>query len=259
MSIFQEIDTNYDIEHTSAFCRRYWWAPWVSTSLYLILIAVGKKWMESKQPYGMRKLLFVWNLCLALFSMLGAWVILPSLWDMWAQHGFEYSVCNSTILTVPLHSFFCLLFVLSKIVEFGDTFFVIMRKTPLNFLHWYHHVTVCFFSWHSLAIKSTPAHWFCALNYVVHSVMYSYYVIKSTGTKLPKFVSVAITGLQLLQFVVGLVVVCVTAHVQLYRGEFCNCTATNIAIGVMVYFSYLVLFGNFFYQRYLKPRKEKVY
>lgn len=255
--IFKEIDTNYDIDHASALATRLWWVPVVSICIYLILIAAGKKWMANKEPYGMRKLLFVWNVFLAIFSMLGAWVMAPPLLQTLAQQGFEHAVCYTTVHTVPLQSFFSLLFVFSKVVEFGDTFFVVVRKTPLNFLHWYHHVTVCFFSWHSLAIQSAPAHWFCALNYTVHSVMYSYYVIKSTGLSLPKFVAVGITALQLVQFVVGLIVVCTSTYVFLYRREFCHTDEVNITMGLTIYFSYLVLFANFFYQRYLKPRPQK--
>lgn len=40
------------------------------------------------------------------------------------------------------------MFVFSKVPELGDTVFIILRKRPLIFLHWYHHVTVLLYTWH---------------------------------------------------------------------------------------------------------------
>ena len=257
-ALYQEINTNYAIQHTSALVTRLWWVPAISICFYLAFIVLGRQWMKNTQPYGLRKLLFLWNVVLAIFSISGAWVMLPSPLEAWYRRGLAYSVCQSTIYEIPLHSFYSMLFVFSKIVEFGDTFFVVMRKTPLNFLHWYHHITVCVFSWHSLAMASSPAHWFCALNFAVHSVMYTYYAIKSTGVSLPKFVAVGITMLQLLQFVMGLIVVCTSAYVLFVLGQECRENRTNITMGVVIYFSYIVLFGNFFYQRYLKPKEKAI-
>jgi elongation of very long chain fatty acids protein 6 len=156
-----------------------------------------------------------------------------------------------------MQSFFSLLFVFSKLVEFGDTFFVIMRKTPLNFVHWYHHTTVSIISWHSLSIKSGPAHWYCAVNYVVHSVMYSYYVIKSTGFRMPSAVAMAVTMLQMAQFVIGMIVSSTAAYVYLYQGQFCFVNVTNILLGTAIYSTYLALFGNFFFHRYILPKQAK--
>ncbi len=252
--------TEYDIHHTAAIAIRLGWIPPLAIALYLTLIFLGKRWMETKPAYSLRAPLFFWNLSLAVFSMLGMIVMVPDLSRAVLEHGFEYSVCVSTIHTVPLQSFFSLLFIFSKVVEFGDTFFVVLRKTPFNFLHWYHHVTVCVFSWYSLATKSSPAHWYCAMNYVVHSVMYSYYVIKSTGmVRVPKSIPLVITGLQLLQFVMGFIVTYVATMVFIFRGEF-SCTVDNIgnAMGLSIYFSYFLLFGNFFYHRYLKSDRKKV-
>lgn len=257
--IIRHINASYGIDYTSSIVRRAWWVPLAAISLYLAFIVLGKRWMEKRQPYSMRVPLFLWNLSLALFSITGAVVMVPDLWRTVMEHGFQYSVCYTTIHNVPLESFFSLLFAFSKLVEFGDTFFVVMRKTPLNFLHWYHHITVSLFSWRSLGIKSSPAHWYCSLNYLVHSVMYSYYVIKSTGLfRVPKAVSRGVTALQMIQFLMGLVVAFTVAYIYWLRGEFCHTDNKDIAMGLAIYLSYLVLFGNFFYQRYLKPVQKKV-
>ncbi len=42
-----------------------------------------------------------------------------------------------------------------KIPELIDTVFIVLRKKPLIFLHWYHHVTVVLYCWHSFAQRSS--------------------------------------------------------------------------------------------------------
>lgn len=43
---------------------------------------------------------------------------------------------------------------LHKVPELVDTVFIVLRKRPLIFLHWYHHVTVLLFCWSSFATES---------------------------------------------------------------------------------------------------------
>lgn len=44
-------------------------------------------------------------------------------------------------------AFWGTLFSLSKVIELGDTAFIILRKQPLIFLHYYHHATVLIYTW----------------------------------------------------------------------------------------------------------------
>ena len=251
------IDSNYAMDNTSIIVTRLWWIPVASCFFYLLIVWFGKKWMDERDSFRLKRPLLVWNIFLATFSILGAVVELPPLVESVITDGFDYSVCNSEMERIPLLSFFALLFVFSKVVEFGDTFFIILRKTPLNFLHWYHHVTVCLFSWHSLAVRSAPAHWYCAMNFLVHSVMYSYYIVKASGVRMPKGVALSVTVLQLLQFATGFAVVMRSAWLFM-NGAMCNTSFFNSLLGTTIYFSYFILFGNFFYQRYLKPKEKKI-
>jgi elongation of very long chain fatty acids protein 6 len=43
----------------------------------------------------------------------------------------------------------------------------------------YHHVTVLLYAWYSYSEYNAAARWFIVMNYVVHSVMYSYYAFKA--------------------------------------------------------------------------------
>nr|CAD7567629.1 unnamed protein product [Timema californicum] len=82
--------------------------------------------------------------------------------------------------------FWTWMFVLSKLPELGDTVFIVLRKQPLIFLHWYHHITVLLYSWFSYTEYTASARWFIVMNYFVHSVMYSYYALRSMGYSLPR-------------------------------------------------------------------------
>ena len=55
-----------------------------------------------------------------------------------------------------------------QIPELGDTVFVVLRKKPLIFLHWYHHVTVLLYCWHSYYEQTTYGLYFICMNYTVH-------------------------------------------------------------------------------------------
>lgn len=50
---------------------------------------------------------------------------------------------------------------------------------------------------------TAPARWFIAMNFTVHSAMYSYYALKAMHYRIPRFVSMVITVAQLTQMVGG--------------------------------------------------------
>lgn len=81
-----------------------------------------------------------WNLCLILFSTIGVFYTAPHLLGMLFYGGLEYSICTPAEGKYA-HGNVALwgsLFVLSKFPELIDTAFIVLRKTKLIFLHWYH-------------------------------------------------------------------------------------------------------------------------
>merc|ERR1719264_2115745 len=65
------------------------------------------------------------------------------------------------------------------------------------------HVTVLIYCWYSFSEYTAPARWFVVMNFIVHSIMYSYYALRAMRYRPPKAVAMLITSLQLLQMVVG--------------------------------------------------------
>ncbi|CAB4057642.1 ELOVL6 [Lepeophtheirus salmonis] len=94
--------------------------------------------------------------------------------------GLYHSLCIPSFIEKDrVSGFWSLMFVISKVPELGDTLFIILRKQRLIFLHWYHHVTVLLYSWYSYSEYTAVARWFIVMNYLVHSLMYSYYTFKN--------------------------------------------------------------------------------
>lgn len=69
------------------------------------------------------------------------------------------------------------LFMASKIFELIDTIFLVLRKKPLLFLHWYHHILTMIFAYYSYPISPAFNRWGIHLNSFVHSFMYRYVLI----------------------------------------------------------------------------------
>lgn len=257
-TFYDEVEANFTIDYTASVTMKYLYVPFLASALYVALVFYGKSFMEKRKPLDLRLLLTLWNGTLALYSGLSLYNMSPPLLSDTFHKGFAYSVCNSAAKYNTWISFWAFIFVFSKLVELGDTFFVVARKTPLNFLHWYHHVTVLCYTWYALASRNEAGHWFCAMNCAVHAVMYFYYMLKSMRFRIPSRVALLITLLQLTQFIVGLVII-ITGTYHYVLDLSCGMKQTHLTAGFVMYGSYFILFMNFFYHRYIKkvPQKEK--
>ncbi len=228
-----------------------------SAGLYFLLIVVGQHLMASRPRFEMRPLLVAWNVFLATFSLMGAARTLPELLHVTTRQGIYQSVCERDFIEHDrVSGFWTLAFVLSKVPELGDTVFIVLRKQPLIFLHWYHHVTVMFYSWFSYSEYTAAARWFVVMNYIVHSVMYSYYAFKALKFRVPKQIAMVITTLQLVQMVVGCMVNVWVIQMK-SLGRVCHVSDTNIKLSLLMYASYAVLFGQFFYNAYMVKKSDK--
>jgi len=203
-----------------------------------------------------------WNFGLALFSLAGALVTVPELLlgseGGLLTRGFYASVCThaSNYGCGPVGFFVCL-FIYSKFAELVDTLLLLLRKSPVILLHWYHHASVLLYCWHSYASRIGTGLWYASMNYCVHSLMYFYFGLTQcgkNGRKFAKRFSMLVTILQLVQMVVGITVT-VASAVYHYQGEPCYVSLANSVIGLLMYLSYFVLFAKLFNDHYVKPKK----
>ena len=212
--------------------------------------------MQRRSRFDLRPALAIWSGILSLFSVIAAIRLISEAIYVVYNYGFEYSVCYPSVYYGDT-AVWAFLFAVSKVYELGDTAFIILRKQPLIFLHWYHHVTVMIYSWYTYAYYFAPGRWFAAVNCLVHSIMYTYYCLRALRVKMPKWINISITSTQILQMLFG-IYVNLTAYWVLNRGDACHITYANIKFSVLMYFSYFLLFGHFFYTAYMRSKQPVV-
>lgn len=88
--------------------------------------------------------------------------------------------------------------------------------------------------------------------------MYSYYALRAMGHKPPRFISMVITLMQLTQMIVGCTInLWAYDYLQTMHPSACHISPINIKLSIAMYFSYFVLFAQFFYITYLSPNARK--
>nr|XP_002740724.1 PREDICTED: elongation of very long chain fatty acids protein 6-like [Saccoglossus kowalevskii] len=232
--------------------KHYWHYSIYTSVVYIILIFSIQRYMRDRPKFHLRGPLVAWNLVLAIFSMWGSVRTSLDLFIIIKEDGFYASVCDSKYFTPSAGSaisFWGVLFVLSKYPELIDTFFIVLRKQKLIFLHWYHHATVLVYCCLCHSEYAAPAYWFLTMNFTVHAFMYLYYAIRATGYRVPLKVNIVITSLQITQMVVGCGVL-IYAYAMKTKGYGCDVSDFNLTYGGLMYLSYFILFANFFYHTY---------
>jgi len=248
-------ERNFDPVVSTKWMQDNWAHSFTLSLLYVALIYAGQRAMRHRPAYNLRGLLIGWNLALALFSILGCVRFVPDFMHVLWNHGFQFSICVTTYAQ-GVTGFWTEMFALSKALELGDTVFIVLRKRPLIFLHYYHHVTVLVYTWHAYKDHTAAGRWFIMMNYFVHSLMYTYYAVRAAGVRTPKQLSLVITSLQLAQMVMGVVVAVQTYRTKL-AGQYCRQTYENLYFSFLIYFTYFLLFAHFFYTAYLSKSHRK--
>jgi elongation of very long chain fatty acids protein 6 len=223
------------------------WAPWMrehysvaySICVAYVVIIFGIQWImkdERIKPFELRKPLIIWNIILATFSIIGALNVVPAHINTLMTEGLSGDLCGPTSeLSNPWVCLFCL----SKIPELLDTLFLVLRKRPVIFLHWYHHVATLLYCWDAWAIQILNGGWFALMNLVVHSIMYTYFAFTAYGIRFSNRTRLTITTLQISQMFVGIMVL-------LHNLVVCPLHPRNYIMGLIMYASYAVLFIQVF-------------
>ena len=226
--------------------------------VYVIVIFAIKHLMTNRERFDLRVPLIAWNVFLAVFSIFGTMRTLPEILYVFRTHGLEYTLCNKDDFLYGVGGFWSLMFALSKFIELVDTLFIVLRKRPLIFLHWYHHATILAYCYYWYPEAPSSGRIFGGMNYFIHSIMYTYYSIMAMKIQLPKFLSKVITTLQITQMIVGLSI-CFYVTYKNYvvvNGNVCHTSFENLRQSYIMYLSYFILFLHFFIQAYVFKSKK---
>ena len=112
------------------------------------------------------------------------------------------------------------------------------------------------YCWYSFSQYTAPARWFVVMNFIVHSIMYTYYTFRALRYRVPKIIAMVITSLQLVQMIIGCVVNYMAFNYK-QNGKQCNVSDTNLKLSLLMYCSYFVLFARFFYNAYFVKSDRK--
>lgn len=255
----RDIESKFDERKVIGWMQKYWTLSILFSALYLLFVYFGRKWMENRKPFQLRRTLCMWSALLSFFSAFCLLRGINLIATIINTGGWLHSACDLKYYTgTHAMGLFPYLFVFSKLPELFDTMFIVLRKTPLSFLHYYHHVTVFIYCWYCYAYPISPGMWFGFFNFFVHAIMYAYYAIKASGRNPPRIVAKCITILQLSQMFMGMFVNLIAIYYWL-NGVTCGIRWSDVAISLFIYVSYAILFANFFYFAYIhkKPKKEQ--
>jgi len=255
---FVEIFTSstWDLRRT-----QLWMDEWVPTSFkvtaaYLLVLYVGIKLMRKREAFHLDTPLAIWNLAFSLFSLCGTVRLLPEL--IWAVKnlGIVGSYCdNAEYYDDPYTGYWGWLFVISKAPELGDSLFLVLRKRPVIFMHWYHHALTFLYAQITYSKQQAWCRWALALNLMVHTVMYFYFFLRAIKVRTPPVVSQFITTIQIVQFVISCAIFGHMFHIKATGSvPDCKCDWNVLLMGGAMYLSYLYLFAQFFYQAYIAKK-----
>eukprot|EP01130_Rhizamoeba_saxonica_P019199 TRINITY_DN985_c0_g1_i1.p1 TRINITY_DN985_c0_g1~~TRINITY_DN985_c0_g1_i1.p1 ORF type:complete len:242 (-),score=23.19 TRINITY_DN985_c0_g1_i1:25-750(-) len=217
---------------------------------YLILVLGGIKFMKNRKPFQLTTVLRVHNFLLVILSLymtigIGYYAITSKF--KWVGNSIDFGPDGLPLAKVLWVFYF------SKLVEFVDTFLMVLRKRTrqVSFLHIYHHCSMLSLWW--IGIKHAAggdAYWSAMQNSFVHVVMYSYYLMSSFGIRVwwKKY----LTQFQMTQFFINMIHSASAFFVP--PSNFPRWMGIAM-LGYMV--SMLTLFGNFYYQSYRARRNAQ--
>lgn len=207
--------------------------------------------MQNRAPFELTLPLNIWNALLAVFSILGTVMLFPEFISTIYNKGFQASYCKVLSFTKGSNGFWGWLFIVSKLFELADTVFLVLRKKPLMFLHWYHHILTLIYAFYSYPRTPGFNRWGIFMNFFVHAFMYSYYFFRSMKMRIPRFVAMFITSLQILQFILSVLILAHLGLLIYVRKVDCDFDDNIFKLALFMDVTYLALFINFFCNTYI--------
>eukprot|EP00762_Andalucia_godoyi_P002538 ANDGO_02720.mRNA.1 Elongation of fatty acids protein A len=174
-------------------------------------------------------------------------------------HGFVYHwMCDPTaaLMKGPL-GWVCYVFYASKYYELFDTVLLLLRRSELIFLHWFHHAVVPFLFWWLMQTDHTQQLVLVIANSFVHTPMYYYYYLAIAHPTYKPWWKKHITLCQIVQFIVDLGTSYMWVAWNGMGGVHCSGTFFGIVLGNVIGIAFLILFTRFFIKEYSAGNRKK--
>lgn len=259
-SFITEYEKNYDTRPIFSYVNERMYLPVYTVIIYMAAIYFGQKYMRTCKPFDLRVPLAYWNLMLSLFSLIGMIRTLPYLFYYSTHMSFKEINCTDPEITHGERDIglWVMLFAASKFFELFDTMFIVLRKKPLIFLHWYHHVTVLLYTYYSSASNHAGLYFVC-MNYTVHTFMYGYFFLMAKKSVPKWFNPLWITIMQISQMIFGVFIVGSMGYYKFIDSDGCEGAREPLLYASFVmYGSYLYLFVEFAVKRFIFGVNKKV-
>uniref|UniRef100_A0AC34FL87 Elongation of very long chain fatty acids protein n=1 Tax=Panagrolaimus sp. ES5 TaxID=591445 RepID=A0AC34FL87_9BILA len=159
--------------------------------------------------------------------------------------------------TGKVAGYWTFLWVVSKIPEFVDTFFIVLRKKPLMFMHWYHHALTGYYAFVNFYGDNAHMIWIVWANYFIHFCMYGYYMLRALHFRIPPQVAQAITLAQMVQFLISLASMVHLTVLYYTTTQHLAFTFRGISIAAFMLSTYFVLWLRFYNISYLQAGGKK--
>ncbi|NXI08363.1 ELOV6 protein, partial [Irena cyanogastra] len=247
-------EKNFNQQAARKWMEENWQISFIFSAIYLILIFGIQHFMKERRPFNLRIPLVLWSFSLTLFSFIAACRVWKQMAFILLTKGFKQSVCSQSFYVHPISKLWIYLFTLSKLVEMGDTLFIVLRKKKLIFLHWYHHLLTMVLGWYGYPTMSCGAGWNAVLNLSIHSFTYLYYTVTAMGIRVPRSMTMLLTTSQMVQMT-GFIII--NIFIFFWKDDkLCRMSWTVFFISSSFYASLLALFSNFFVKTYLSSTQK---
>ncbi|KAI9593986.1 GNS1/SUR4 family-domain-containing protein [Syncephalis fuscata] len=172
--------------------------------LYLTVIFGGQYIMKNRAPISFPLLSKIHNVILSAGSGILLLLFIEQLLGSTMRNGLFWAFCSNDAWTTRLELLYYINY-LFKYYELIDTVFLVLKKKPLEFLHYYHHSLTMVLCYTQLLGKTAVSWVPITLNLTVHVLMYYYYFLASCGIRVwwKKY----LTTMQITQFIIDLAVI----------------------------------------------------
>ncbi len=234
-------------------------SPWPSFAIsgsYILMAVIVPRILKGRKIPGVYYPVLIYNfLCVLMNCWLVYELMITTSHYSWKCQPVDYSTDEYPVRTAAALWWFYF----TKIFEMLDTVFFICKGNyrQITFLHVYHHSTIFLVWWMGVKyVAGGNAVFGAMINSAIHVIMYTYYFLAAFGPQLRPYLwwKKHLTALQLVQFAFNFVQAFVVWHVD------CGFPKEMYYWFICYIASFLLLFGNFYRQSYIKkPKAENGY